>query len=99
MQIPSKRRTFVKQATGAAALTTAFRPGTMKAASEKISVAFIGLGQMGRSNLHFAMQQPEVEVAALCDVYQPCLDVAMKMAGGKPKAVKDFRQPLPGEDN
>jgi predicted dehydrogenase len=92
--IPRHRRSFVKQAAGAAVLTSSVFSGRMKGANEKISVAFIGLGQMGRSNLHFAMQQPEVEVTALCDVYQPCLDIAMKMAAGKPKAVKDFREIL-----
>ncbi|MFZ0592513.1 MAG: Gfo/Idh/MocA family oxidoreductase, partial [Bryobacteraceae bacterium] len=42
----------------------------------------------------FAMLQPELEVVALCDVYQPCLDFAVKMTDGKPKAIKDFHQIL-----
>jgi predicted dehydrogenase len=87
------RRDFLKQA-GAVTLASSLGAGTVKAANDKISVAFIGVGRMGRSNLHFAMQQPEIEVAAICDVYQPCLDLAMKMAGGRPKAIKDFRQIL-----
>jgi len=85
------RRGFMKEATGAAALATTVFTSNLKGANDKISVAFVGLGQMGRSNLHFAMQQPEVEVVALCDVYQPCLDLAMKQANNKPKATKDFR--------
>jgi predicted dehydrogenase len=88
------RRDFLKQTTAAAAVTGSLLARPLTAANDKISVAFIGVGRMGRSNLHFAMQQPEVEVAAICDVYQPCLDLAMKMAGGRPRAIKDFRQIL-----
>jgi predicted dehydrogenase len=88
------RRTFLKQTTGAAALTTSLFTGNLKGANDKIRIGFIGLGQMGRSNLHFAMQQPEVEVAALCDVYQPCLDIAAKQAGPGPKPLRDFHQIL-----
>jgi predicted dehydrogenase len=90
----SGRRDFIRQATGAAALTTSLFTGNLKGANDKITVGFIGVGRMGRSDLHYAMQQPEVEVVALCDVYQPCLDFAMKNAHGRPKAVRDFRQIL-----
>jgi len=91
---PNRRRDFLKQTAGAAAVTGSLLARPVKAANEKISVAFIGVGRMGRSNLHFAMQQPEVEIVAICDVYQPCLNLAMKMAGGRPKPIKDFRQIL-----
>jgi hypothetical protein len=66
---PNHRREFLKQTAGAAAVTGSLLTRPLKAANDKISVAFIGVGRMGRSNLHFAMQQPEVEIAAICDVY------------------------------
>ncbi len=59
--------------------------------------AFIGMGRMGLSNLEYAMQQPNLQVVALCDVYQPNLDKAMSKAGGRgqnPRAVRDFREIL-----
>jgi predicted dehydrogenase len=90
----SGRRDFIRRAAGATALTTSLFTGNLKGANDKVTVGFIGVGRMGRTDLHHAMQQPEVEVVALCDVYQPCLDFAMKAAHGKPKAVKDFRQIL-----
>jgi predicted dehydrogenase len=90
----SGRRDFIRRAAGATALTTSLFTGNLKGANDKITVGFIGVGRMGRTDLHYAMQQPEVEVVALCDVYQPCLDFAMKNAHGKPKAVKDFRHIL-----
>jgi predicted dehydrogenase len=88
------RRSFLKSAAGATTLSASILARNVKGANDRISVAFIGLGRMGRSNLEYAMQQPEVEIAALCDVYQPCLDLAMKQAGGRPKALKDFHQIL-----
>jgi predicted dehydrogenase len=95
MQVSGQnRRGFLKHTAGAAALTTSIFTGNVKGANDKISIGFIGLGRMGRANLSFALNQPELEVVALCDVYQPCLDVAMKQAGGRPNAIKDFSQIL-----
>jgi predicted dehydrogenase len=62
--------------------------------SDKIIVGFIGTGRMGQSNLTTFTKHPEVEVAALCDVYGTNLDAAVKIAGTKAKALKDFRHVL-----
>src|SRR5215469_12947734 len=83
--------------TAAAALTTSLFTGNVRGANDRIAVGFIGLGAMGSSNLGFAMQAPEVEPAALCDVYQPHLEravAAAKMKNFSPKAVRDFREIL-----
>jgi hypothetical protein len=43
------------------------------------------------------MHQPNLQVVALCDVYQPNLDEAMAKAGARgqnPRAVRDFREIL-----
>ena len=42
--------------------------------------------------------QHGVEVAAVCDVYQPNLDKVLEAAGGKAKTFKDFRQVLDEKD-
>jgi predicted dehydrogenase len=42
--------------------------------NEKIRVGFIGVGNRGTQLLHGFMQEADVEVAALCDVYQPFLE-------------------------
>src|SRR4051812_10873163 len=88
------RRSFLKSAAAATTVSASILTRNVKGANNKISVAFIGLGRMGRSNLEYAMKQPAVEIAALCDVYQPCLDLAMQQAGGRPKRLKDFHQIL-----
>ena len=66
-----KRRDFVKN-TGALA-TIAFLPSCTveKAANGKIRTAHIGLGAQGIPDLRDIASHPSVEVAALCDVYEP----------------------------
>lgn len=40
-------------------------------ANDKIRVGFIGVGNRGSQLLNLFMQQPDCEVAALCDIYEP----------------------------
>jgi len=42
-------------------------------ANDKIRMGFIGLGNRGSQLLNFFMPNPDVEVAALCDIYEPYL--------------------------
>jgi predicted dehydrogenase len=87
-----------RQAMGAAAaLTTSLFTGNVKGANDRVAVGFIGLGAMGSGNLGYSMKVPEVQVAALCDVYGPHLERAQQAAskgGFQPKAVRDFRDIL-----
>jgi predicted dehydrogenase len=96
MDDPNKnRRQFLTSA--GAALTTSLFTGQVRGANDRVSAAFIGMGRMGTGNLEYAMRQPNLQVAALCDVYQPNLDAAMAKAGAKgqsPRAVHDFREIL-----
>jgi len=62
--------------------------------NDKIVVGFIGMGRMGQSNLKTFMKHPDVEVAAVCDVYAPNLEAALKITDGKARALKDFRRVL-----
>ena len=62
--------------------------------NERVVVGFIGTGRMGQTNLRAFMNHPEVEVAAVCDVYGANLDAAAKIAGTQAKAIKDFRHVL-----
>ncbi len=87
------RRDFLKSAS-AAALTTSIFTGNVKGANDRLVTAFIGMGRMGRGNLGAAMKQDNLEVAAVCDVYKPHLEQAVKMTEGKAKGIKDFREIL-----
>src|SRR5436305_4590558 len=82
-------------AAAATAFTTSLFTGSVKGANDRIAVGFIGLGAMGSSNLGFALRLPELQAAAVCDVYQPHLEravAAATKAGQQPKPVKDFRE-------
>jgi predicted dehydrogenase len=81
-------------ASAAGAFTTSLFTGRVKGANDRVAVGFIGLGAMGSGNLGYAMKVPEIQPAALCDVYQPHLEraeAAAKRGGYQPKSVKDFR--------
>lgn len=94
-QNPVPRRQVLTAA--ATAFTTSLFTGNVKGANDRISVGFIGLGAMGSGNLRYAMQVPEAQPVAICDVYQPHADRAVATAaqgGVTVKAVKDFRELL-----
>ena len=69
----------------------------MKGANDRIAMGFIGVGTMGTDNLRYAMQMPEVQPVAICDVYRPHRERAVGVAdkgGFQVKAVADFREIL-----
>ena len=74
----SSRREFINSAglaTGgiisAPAILNASTYKRIIGSSEKIRVGFIGFGNRGSQLLSLFMQNPDCEVAALCDVYKP----------------------------
>jgi predicted dehydrogenase len=90
------RRGFLKSA-GAAALTANIFTGRIFGANDRIVAGFIGMGEMGMGNLRFAMRTEKVQVAAVCDVFQPHLEAALETAkkgGFEAKGYKDFREVL-----
>jgi predicted dehydrogenase len=88
------RRQFLKAAAAASPFTTNLFAGQVAGANDRHRLAFIGMGRMGRSNLGSARKQDNVEVAAVCDIYEPHLQKAVELTDGKAKAVKDFREIL-----
>jgi predicted dehydrogenase len=81
-------------ASAAAAFTTSLFTGRVKGANDRVAVGFIGLGAMGSGNLGYSMKVPEIQPAALCDIYQPHLEraqAAARKGGYEPKTVADFR--------
>jgi predicted dehydrogenase len=86
-----KRREFLASPALAAAPTVA-------APSDKIGVAVIGCGGMGRSDLVDFQKQPEVEIRAVCDVFRPNAENAAGLVNGKPDIVSDFRRVLDRKD-
>src|ERR1035441_7393499 len=95
------RRDFLKRA----ALTSAgvslsmygFSTGNVLGANERIRLGVIGMGRQGTDDMQNFMKHG-VEVAAVCDVFQPQLDKGLAAAGGKAKAFKDFRRVMDDKD-
>ncbi len=88
------RRDFLKSA--GAAFTTSLFTGNVKGANDRPRVSVIGMGRMGMSNLGFAMRQPGVEIASVCDVYQPHLEQAVAFTGRGPEGTPDSRPKAKG---
>lgn len=87
-------------ATGPAILAAA---GPGKATpGEKINLGFIGVAGRGTHHMDWFLKHEDTECAAVCDVYQPHLDAAVKkaeqMKGRNPKAYTDFRKLLEQDD-
>jgi len=88
------RRSFLQSGaalTGASGLAPA-------AASDRLRVAVIGCGGQGRNNLGDFQKNPDVEIAAVCDVFRPNLDRAKEMTAGKAESYTDFRRVLERKD-
>jgi predicted dehydrogenase len=92
------RRDFIKrvpiQYIGAVSIAVSgLSTRSVLGANDKVRLGVIGTGRQGRDNMENFMRHG-VEVAAVCDVYQPNLDKGLEAAGGKAKTYKDFRQVL-----
>jgi len=95
------RRDFMKRAAVATAATSlsmaGLSSGSVLGANDRIRLGVIGTGRQGIDNMRNFMQHG-VEVAAVCDVYQPNLEKGLKAAGGKAKTFTDFRRLLEEQD-
>jgi predicted dehydrogenase len=92
-----ERRSFIKG--GIATGITVAASKKILGANDRIRVGVIGLGREGRGVMRAFARNTDVEIAAICDVYEPQLGVAIKE--GKLEGVptfKDFRQLLDIKD-
>jgi len=98
----SARREFLKVAAAALACPRFLRAGTsIRGASERISVAHIGVGGMGSAHLANMIEfrrLGEVRIAAVCDVDEKRLAAAVKTAGPGVDPYRDYRYILERKD-
>jgi len=93
------RRDFVK--TGAATavgLATAVSRSRVVGANERIRVGFIGTGNRGGQLIKAALPNKDMDIVALCDVYDPHLDKWAGRLEGNPSKYKDFRRVIERDD-
>jgi predicted dehydrogenase len=87
------RRQFTKSLVLAGA-TTALGAARAAGSNDRVRLGFIGIGNRGDQVLEAFLKQPDAEVAAICDLSQPYLDLAARKIGGSPKPFKDYRRLL-----
>ena len=97
------RRDFVKDSTLTAigttlALSTGPLAKNVLGANDKIVVGVIGCGSQGRWDMRDFLRQPDVQIGAVCDVYDANLNEAREMTDGKAAIYKDFRKLLERKD-
>jgi predicted dehydrogenase len=98
-----KRRDLLKNATvlGAGALVggqRAMASARRAAPSDRIGIGMIGVGGFGTVDLTDFAANKDVEVVAVCDVFQPNLEKGVTIAGGKARRHTDYRKLLEDKD-
>ncbi len=85
---PLNRRHFLQ---ASAAGLTALSASRVLGANDRIGVGLIGFGLIGRFHLAAIKQQPDAQIAAVCDVHRGRVEEAVAMAGNSPARYGDFR--------
>jgi predicted dehydrogenase len=94
-----ERRQFIRQVAGTAvARATALSGARVVGANERVNVGLIGCGGRGRADASFLRQVPNVNLAAVCDVYAPHAEAAQTWAGAGCRSYGDFRRLLEQRD-
>jgi predicted dehydrogenase len=73
-------------------------PTQLVRANDRINVGFIGPGSRGRELIRQLLRIPGVEIAAVCDVYDPRFDEVNAIVGRKVSSYKDYRELIERKD-
>jgi predicted dehydrogenase len=98
MRSVSRREFLAASSALALAGRVSAAPEPRGSANDSITLGFIGVGGMGTGLLNIFKGFGDVNVAAVCDVYEPHALRAKDAAGGKPEVYKDFRKVLDRKD-
>src|SRR5262249_17970645 len=94
------RRSFLKAAGAGVLSASAYHK--VLGANERVRVGFLGIGLIGNRHLRDFLAQPDVEAAAICEVYEPRLREGVatveEKSGKKPEGFKDFRRMFDRKD-
>ena len=89
------RRSFLKSSVAAGLTASAL---SAQGANERLNIGLIGTGGRCRKLMESLAKIPNTRMIALCDVYEPNLDLARKLADPKATAHRDFRAILSNKD-
>jgi predicted dehydrogenase len=91
---PLTRRSFLTTSAAALAAPALGAQG----ANERINIGLIGTGGRCRHLMQALARIPNVRMTALCDIYEPHLDAARKLADPKAFTTRDYRALLARKD-
>jgi len=91
------RRRFV-EAGALAAGVAATGVGRAQGTDDRLRLGFIGVGNRGSQLLAATLPNQDVEVVALCDVYEPYVKQQAAKVGGTVATYSDFRELLKRDD-
>jgi len=91
------RRQFVAGTLAAAGLAASPQAARAAGANSRIRMGFVGVGNRGSQLLRLFMDEPDMEVAALCDVYEPFLSRDYSQIAQRYKDELGERLPKMGE--
>lgn len=95
------RRDFLKETAAAgagAALWGGLAPARVLGANDRIRVGILGSGQRARGDASLFLKDPNVEIVAVCDVYQPHRAAGLKLGGPSATGHLDYREVLDRKD-
>jgi predicted dehydrogenase len=90
--VSASRRAFIASAVTAASYQR------ILGANNRIQIGFIGYGLIGKRHVTDMKLIPDVDLAALCDVYQPRLEAGLAHCGPQAKGYSDFRKMYENKD-
>lgn len=95
-----KRRQFMTKILGTAAGASigGLSGGKILGANDRINLGWIGCGGRGRYVMGLMLQNPNVELGAVCDVYEAHASQGKKLAGARCRTYRDFRNLLEQKD-
>ena len=91
------RRDFTKTAVAAGA-TTALSNLRVRGANDRVRLGIIGSGDRGQAVWKMFVKQADVQPVAVCDVYEPYLNLGVQAASAKVATFGDFRRLLEMKD-
>ncbi len=94
----SRRKFLQGSAAAGAALVGGLASGRALGANDKIRVGVLGSGLRAQYLMKLFSESPSVEIVAVCDVYEPRREAALKIAGADAKAHLDYREVLDRKD-
>ena len=78
--------------------TAALSPSRIIGSNDRVQVGFIGYGLIGAQHVYDFKHLPDVDLAALSDVYEPRLRQGQAACGPRTKGYADFRRLLDDKD-